>query len=291
MAVGAALSPSPLGSSDVTSPATGTLVPVSAGGPSAATPRAASPGRTPLSEEIRRQIEDRTFEDWPAEKYLAWAIGSFHPRLALSASFGAPEGMALLDMMHAIEPASRVFVLDTGACTGDVRPDRSRADRYDKRVEVVFPRAETSRRWFARRAPTSSTSRSRTGTSAALSARWRPSPLRAAARRLRVRTAPGPEPDPSRHTQGDDRHRQRRSTSRSIPWPTGRAIRCGTTSAATTSPSTGFTRRNTIAGILAVHSIGAHGEDERAGRWWWENAETKECGLHVWDEQEQGSGI
>ena len=23
-----------------------------------------------------------------------------------------------------------------------------------------------------------------------------------------------------------------------------------------------------------------HGEDIRAGRWWWENPETKECGLH-----------
>ena len=23
------------------------------------------------------------------------------------------------------------------------------------------------------------------------------------------------------------------------------------------------------------------GEDIRAGRWWWENPETKECGLHV----------
>jgi phosphoadenosine phosphosulfate reductase len=22
------------------------------------------------------------------------------------------------------------------------------------------------------------------------------------------------------------------------------------------------------------------GEDHRAGRWWWENADTKECGLH-----------
>jgi len=25
----------------------------------------------------------------------------------------------------------------------------------------------------------------------------------------------------------------------------------------------------------------ALGEDVRAGRWWWENADTKECGLHV----------
>ena len=23
------------------------------------------------------------------------------------------------------------------------------------------------------------------------------------------------------------------------------------------------------------------GEDERAGRWWWENPDSKECGLHV----------
>ena len=23
------------------------------------------------------------------------------------------------------------------------------------------------------------------------------------------------------------------------------------------------------------------GQDERAGRWWWENPENKECGLHL----------
>jgi len=31
-------------------------------------------------------------------------------------------------------------------------------------------------------------------------------------------------------------------------------------------------------------------EDPRAGRWWWENPETKECGLHV-GEESGGSGI
>ena len=33
------------------------------------------------------------------------------------------------------------------------------------------------------------------------------------------------------------------------------------------------------------------GEDARSGRWWWENDETRECGLHLPDEQEGGSGI
>ena len=30
------------------------------------------------------------------------------------------------------------------------------------------------------------------------------------------------------------------------------------------------------------------GRDPRSGRWWWENPETKECGIHG---EEQGSGI
>ena len=32
------------------------------------------------------------------------------------------------------------------------------------------------------------------------------------------------------------------------------------------------------------------GEDERAGRWWWENPDTRECGIHTGYEAE-GSGI
>ena len=32
------------------------------------------------------------------------------------------------------------------------------------------------------------------------------------------------------------------------------------------------------------------GEDARAGRWWWENPDSKECGIHVGLE-DQGSGI
>jgi len=33
------------------------------------------------------------------------------------------------------------------------------------------------------------------------------------------------------------------------------------------------------------------GEDERAGRWWWENDEKRECGLHVDDSQPAASAI
>ena len=36
-------------------------------------------------------------------------------------------------------------------------------------------------------------------------------------------------------------------------------------------------------------AVGA-GDDERAGRWWWENPDTKECGIHIGEESD-GSGI
>ena len=77
-----------------------------------------------------------------AEEILGWGLENFHPRIALSCSFGAPEGMILLDLMHRIQPASRVFVLDTGRlpqATYDLI-DRVR-DRYGKSIEVIFPRS------------------------------------------------------------------------------------------------------------------------------------------------------
>ena len=88
-------------------------------------------------------IESGDGERLGAQEILTWAIKNFHPRIVLSCSFGAPEGLILLDMMHRIEPASRVVVLDTGRlpqATYDLI-DRVR-DRYDKQVEVLLPRAE-----------------------------------------------------------------------------------------------------------------------------------------------------
>ena len=64
-----------------------------------------------LSDETIRLIQEGGLERESAENILTWAIENFHPRLALSASFGAPEGMVLLDMMHRIEPTARVFAM------------------------------------------------------------------------------------------------------------------------------------------------------------------------------------
>ncbi|MGI9432113.1 MAG: phosphoadenylyl-sulfate reductase, partial [Myxococcota bacterium] len=53
-------------------------------------------------------------ESWSPEEILTWGVAKFHPRLALSCSFGNPEGLVLFDMLRRIEPAARIYVLDTG---------------------------------------------------------------------------------------------------------------------------------------------------------------------------------
>jgi phosphoadenosine phosphosulfate reductase len=48
-----------------------------------------------------------------ARELLAWALESFHPKLALACSFQKEEAV-LLDLLFELEPDARVFALDTG---------------------------------------------------------------------------------------------------------------------------------------------------------------------------------
>jgi phosphoadenosine phosphosulfate reductase len=48
-----------------------------------------------------------------ARELLAWALGSFHPKMALACSFQKEEAV-LLDLLFELEPDARVFALDTG---------------------------------------------------------------------------------------------------------------------------------------------------------------------------------
>ena len=64
-----------------------------------------------LSPELVAKL-GREFEEKGPQAVLAWALGEFHPQIALATGFGA-EGMALVDMAVQIEPDFRVFYLDT----------------------------------------------------------------------------------------------------------------------------------------------------------------------------------
>ncbi len=238
------------------------------------------------------EIESGRLEELGARDLLTWAVKNFHPRLALSCSFGAPEGLVLLHLMHEIEPASRVFVLDTGRlpqATYDLM-DRVR-DRYGVTIEVVFPRAESVEAMVRQHGLNlfyESVERRQ------LCCRVRKvDPLKRYLKDLDawvsgLRREQGVTRTDTRKVEIDDAHggivkvNPLADWSHDEVWQFVRSHRIPVNRLhAQGYPSVGCEP--------CSRAVGA-GEDVRAGRWWWENAETKECGIHVSDEKE-GSGI
>lgn len=246
-----------------------------------------------ISRSVIDTVLSRTFDDKPAEEILRWGLETFAPRIALSASFGSPEGMVLLDMMHTIDPATtRVFTIDTGRLhqeTYDLM-DRVRT-RYEVEVEVYFPRPEAVQAMVREHGlnlfyDSVELRRKCCGVR-------KVEPLDRALAELDAWIA-GLRPDQS-VTRGDVRAVE-------IDEVHGGRIKL--------NPLVGWTREDVMAYVERNHvpvnrlhdqgypSVGCvpctrsiqPGEDERAGRWWWENADQRECGIHVGYE-EKGSGI
>ncbi|HSP96475.1 MAG TPA: phosphoadenylyl-sulfate reductase [Candidatus Dormibacteraeota bacterium] len=238
-------------------------------------------------------VLSRTFDDKPAEEILRWGLDTFAPRIALSASFGSPEGMVLLDMMHTIDPArTRVFTIDTGRLhqeTYDLM-DRVRT-RYEVEVEVYFPRPEAVQAMVREHGlnlfyDSVELRRKCCGVR-------KVEPLERALADLDAWIA-GLRPEQS-VTRGDVRAVE-------IDEVHGGRIKLNPLVRWTREDVMAYVERNHVP-VNRLHdegypSVGCvpctrsiqPGEDERAGRWWWENADQRECGIHVGYE-EKGSGI
>lgn len=242
----------------------------------------------PSIEEVNRLIGRGEMESWDAQKILTWALENFHPRLALSASFGAPEGMVLLDMMHQLDPTSRVFVLDTGRLAQATHElvDRVR-EHYGKQVEMLFPRAEDVQEMVR---------------DSGVNLFYDSLEKRKLCCRIR-------KVEPMRRHLATldayvtglrrDQNVTRSDTKKVLIDDSYRGIvKLNPIADWTQDEVWQYVRKHDVP-VNRLHQSGypsvgcepctraiAAGEDERAGRWWWESPDTKECGLH-----EQGSGI
>ncbi len=77
--------------------------------------------------------------EMPAEKLLSWCFETFGSRVAIASSFGA-EDVVLIDMASRVAPDLRVFTLDTGRLhqeTYEIMDEIN--ERYGIAVEVCFP--------------------------------------------------------------------------------------------------------------------------------------------------------
>jgi phosphoadenosine phosphosulfate reductase len=257
--------------------------------PSQASLRPLQPDKS-LSPRTIQDVESGRLESLDAEQILTWTIENFHPRLSLACSFGAPEGLVLLDMMHRIEPSTRVFVLDTGRlpqATYDLM-DRVR-DRYGKRIEVVFPLREDVESLVADHG---------------MNLFYESVEKRQLCCRVR-------KVEPLRRYLSDldgwvsairrDQGVTRQDVAKVARDPAnGGIVKVNPIADWSLDQVHRYARDHRLA-LNRLHTAGypsvgcapcsravEPGSDPRSGRWWWENPETKECGIHG---EEQGSGI
>jgi phosphoadenosine phosphosulfate reductase len=218
----------------------------------------------------------------PSEQLLAWATREFGGRVAFACSFGA-EDVVVLHLLLKARPDARVFVLDTGRLPPETYEaiERSR-ERYGRDFEFFYPDCVALQEFTNREGPNPF---------------YRSVELRKACCHIRKVEPLG------------------RALAGMAAWVTG--LRRG--QAVTRQAIPRFEMDEVHGGILKINPvvdwsdaqvwehIRAHrlpynvlhdrgypsigcalctrairpGEDIRAGRWWWEEPEHKECGLHV----------
>ena len=247
----------------------------------------------PRSERARvlEEIAAGAWEALDAEEILTRAVAHFHPKLALSCSFGNPEGLVLLHMLHGIEPRARVYTLDTGRMPQETHDlmDRVR-ERYDLTLEVLMPEA----------APVTAMVREH-GMNLfyeSLEKRRLCCGLRKVEPNRRYLATLDAYLTGLRREQGVTR-----STTRKAELEDGgRLVKLNPLADWSRERVMRFVREHGVP-VNRLHARGypsvgcapctravPAGADPRSGRWWWEREETRECGIHT-DEEGDGSGI
>ena len=88
-------------------------------------------------------------EEATAEEVLAHMLEHHHPRLALACSFQKEEAV-LIDMLMALEPAARIFTIDTGVLFPETyQAWRAIERRYGVRVEIFDALRDDNLPWTA----------------------------------------------------------------------------------------------------------------------------------------------
>jgi phosphoadenosine phosphosulfate reductase len=207
----------------------------------------------------------------PAQDVVRLAWQRFGRNVALSSSFGA-EDMVLADMLMRVDSRARIVTLDTGRLPQETYNvmDATR-ERYGAAIEVFFPQAEAVQSMVAEHG---------------VNLFYHSVDLRKLCCGVRKM-----EP-------------LKRALAGLDAWITG--LRREQSVTRTAVHKIEWDEPNQLIKINvpynALHdrgypSIGCGpctraiqpGEDQRAGRWWWEHPETKECGLHVADPKSHAS--
>lgn len=231
---------------------------------------------------INPQLALEQLRDLPAQQVLKWAVAAFGQRVALACSFGA-EDVVLVDMLAQVTARPRVFAIDTGRLHEETYQVMEQVrERYGIDIEVYFPdRAAVEQ--LERSAGFYSFRKSVDARHACCGVR-KVEPLNRALKGLDAWiTGLRREQNVTRAgvqlVERDEAHGGIIKINPLVEW---------------TEDQVWDYIRNHDVPYNRLHdqgypSIGCApctravepGEHPRAGRWWWEAPEQKECGLHV----------
>jgi phosphoadenosine phosphosulfate reductase len=231
------------------------------------------------SQEVARFNEK--FEKAPAEKLLGWALGEFPDRIGLASSFGA-EDVVLIDLLVKLEPKVRIFTLDTGRLNEETYEvmDAIRK-KYGIAIESHFPNPTLVE--SLERAKGFYSFRESVENRRECCSLRKVEPLRRALKGLDAwitgqRREQSVTRGELRKVELDEAHDGIVKLNPLADW--------------TEAQVWAHIKKNGVP-YNRLHDAGypsigcapctravKPGEDVRAGRWWWESPEHKECGLH-----------
>jgi phosphoadenosine phosphosulfate reductase len=212
---------------------------------------------------------------------LRWAIERFGRRLAIASSFSI-EDCVVIDFAHAIDPAVRVFALDTGRLPEEtyLTAERVRA-KYGTQIEWLFPdRAaveslERQKGLYSFRDSLENRHEccgirkvAPLGRALADLDAW----VTGLRREQSVTRTDTPE------VELDAEHGGLAKVNPLIAWTTDQVRAYAVEHRVPIHPL--HDRGYPSIGCAPCTRAVAPGDHPRAGRWWWENPENKECGLH-----------
>jgi phosphoadenosine phosphosulfate reductase len=215
-----------------------------------------------------------------AEDVLGWAIEKFHPRIAVACSF---QTTALLHMALQIRKDTRIFAIDTGRlneetyeCAQDVE------QRFGIKIEWYFPRHEAVEKLVGEKGLFSFKE--------SLEARHECCAIRKVEPLNRALKGLDAWVTGVRRDQSNSRGEVKKIE---VDAAHGGILKINPIADWTTERVHDYVRDNklpynrlmeqgykSIGCACCTRPVGS-GEHARAGRWWWEDQDQKECGLHV----------
>ena len=217
-------------------------------------------------------------ENATAEQIVSWAVNTFGDRLAVVTSFQY-EGMVIVDMAARVSTDIRVVTLDTGRLPPEtydmIEAVRS---RYGVRVEAISPDADEIETMVAAHGPNLFYESVAHRLACCHFRKVRPLDRKLAGFDAWLTGLRRSQSDTRESLAKISEEKGRLKISPLADWSREQIAAYTRANDVPVHPL--YAKGYTSIGCGPCSRATEAGEDERAGRWWWESGTAKECGLH-----------